>query len=59
MTRRVDSRRATYGLYGVAANGLTISVCMLCITVCMLCMSNRGGIVGGGGTSKYNVSLIF
>ena len=56
MTRRVDSRRATYGFYGVAANGLTISVCMLCMIVCM---SNSGGIVGGGGTSKYNVSLIF
>ena len=26
-TRRVESRRATYELHGVAANGLTISVC--------------------------------
>jgi hypothetical protein len=35
-TRRVDSRRATYGLYGVAANGLTM--CMLCCNCCMYCM---------------------
>jgi hypothetical protein len=29
----VDGRRAIYGLHGVAANGLTISVCC----TCMLC----------------------
>ena len=33
-TRRVDSRRATYELHGVAANGLTkCMLCMLCIYV--------------------------
>ena len=35
MTRRVDSRRATYGLYGVAANGLTM--CMLCCMYNVYC----------------------
>jgi hypothetical protein len=48
MACRVE--RATYGLYGVAANGLTISVCMYY----MLYVKNRGGIVGGGGTIKCN-----
>ncbi len=39
-----SSRRTTYGLYGVAANGLTeVYVCMCVIVKC-------GGIVGGGGT---------
>ncbi len=33
-TWRVEQQRATYGLYGVAANGLTVSVCMhVCIEV--------------------------
>jgi hypothetical protein len=46
-TWRVDSSKTTYGLYGVAANGLTICVCML-LYVCCICI-NSGGIVGGGG----------
>jgi hypothetical protein len=29
----VDGRRAIYGLHGVAANGLTISVCCTCMFV--------------------------
>jgi hypothetical protein len=57
-TRRVERRRVTYELHGVAANGLTISVCMLCIIVCMSCMSNSGGIVGGGVTNKSQFFLI-
>jgi hypothetical protein len=63
-TRRVESRRATYELHGVAANGLTISVCMLCIIVYMSCMSNSGGIVGGGGikidhNSFYSIYFLY
>ena len=37
-TRRVVSRKATYELHGVAANGQTIGVCMLCIIVMLLCL---------------------
>jgi hypothetical protein len=54
----VYSRRATYELHGVAANGLTICVCMLCIIVLLLSMLKSGGIVGGGGTIKHN-SILF
>jgi len=35
MTRRVkSSRKATYGLHGVAANGLTLCVCVF-VYVCI------------------------
>jgi hypothetical protein len=35
VARRVLVESTTYGLYGVAANGLTIIVCVCCIMYCM------------------------
>ncbi len=49
-----SSRRATYELHGVAANGLTISVLLCMYMLYVTCMLKSGGIVGGGGTIKHN-----
>ena len=59
MTRRVESRKSNLRVVWRGSQRVNYK-CMYVVYNCMYVMYvNSGGIVGGGGTSKYNVSLIF
>jgi hypothetical protein len=62
-TRRVESRRATYELHGVAANGLTICVCVcVCVVYVMyifVLLVKQWRNCGWRWDNKCNSKIIF